>query len=83
MLQRGVNLTSLDVSYVSSLSWYFINFFGLRGIFALILADSSGSLGAVCARAVCVCVCLLCVCVCVCVCVHVLYPVRLCLRAVC
>jgi len=41
MLQRGINLRSLDVSYVSSLSWYFINLFGLRGLFTLILGAGS------------------------------------------
>eukprot|EP00457_Paulinella_chromatophora_P015489 gb/GEZN01016118.1/.p1 GENE.gb/GEZN01016118.1/~~gb/GEZN01016118.1/.p1 ORF type:complete len:249 (-),score=34.52 gb/GEZN01016118.1/:69-815(-) len=33
MTQRGINMSSLDVSYVSSLSWYFLNVFGLRGLF--------------------------------------------------
>ncbi len=37
MFQRGVEVTSLDVSYVSSLSWYFMLFMGLRGVFSLIL----------------------------------------------
>lgn len=37
MLQRGVDLKSLDVSYVSSLALYFIAQFGLSGVYQLIL----------------------------------------------
>lgn len=37
MLQKGVQLSTLDVSYVSSLSWYFLVLFGLRGLFRLLL----------------------------------------------
>ncbi|KAJ7283765.1 integral membrane protein DUF106-domain-containing protein [Mycena rebaudengoi] len=46
MLQRGIETTDMDVRWVSSLSWYFLNFFGLNGLYQLILggdnsADSS------------------------------------------
>ena len=41
MLQRGVDLTTLDVSYVSSLCMYFLVSFGLNGVYRLLLEDGA------------------------------------------
>lgn len=41
MLQNGVNTNDLDVRWVSSISWYFVNLLGLRSVYNLILGDSS------------------------------------------
>ncbi|TDH69258.1 hypothetical protein CCR75_002580 [Bremia lactucae] len=43
MLQRGIELNTLDVSYVSSVSWYFLVSFGMRGFLSLILGEASAS----------------------------------------
>jgi len=41
MLQRGIDLTTLDITYVSSLSWYFLTLFGLRGLNSVALGDTN------------------------------------------
>lgn len=41
MLQRGIDLSSLDVSYFTSLSYYILLLFGLRGIFSLFFREET------------------------------------------
>jgi len=43
MLQRGIDTPDMDVRWVSSLSWYFLNFFGLNGLYRLILGGDNGA----------------------------------------
>ena len=42
MLQSGVMTRDLDVRWVSSLSWYFLNLFGLQSVFIFILGNDNG-----------------------------------------
>lgn len=46
MLQAGVMTRDLDVRWVSSLSWYFLNLFGLQSVFIFILGNDNGELAA-------------------------------------
>ena len=43
MLQSGVATRDLDVRWVSSLSWYFLNLFGLQSVFIFILGNENGA----------------------------------------
>lgn len=43
MLQSGVQTRDLDVRWVSSLSWYFLNLFGLQSVFNFILGGDNGT----------------------------------------
>mmetsp|Transcript_12307 Transcript_12307/g.30093 ORF Transcript_12307/g.30093 Transcript_12307/m.30093 type:complete len:260 (-) Transcript_12307:434-1213(-) len=41
MLQRGIDLASLNVSYFTSLSYYILLLFGLRGVFSLVFREET------------------------------------------
>ncbi len=41
MLQTSINTRDLNASYVSSISWYFVNLLGLKSVYALVFNDNS------------------------------------------
>ena len=41
MLQRGIALTTLDTAYVTSMSWYFLVMFGMRGLYSIVLGSGA------------------------------------------
>jgi len=43
MLQRGIETPDMDVRWVSSLSWYFLNFFGLNGLYRILLGSDNSA----------------------------------------
>jgi len=45
MLQRGIDTPNMDVTWVSSLSWYFINLMGLNSVYRLILGEENAADG--------------------------------------
>jgi hypothetical protein len=45
MMQRGVDTSDMDVTWVSSLSWYFLNLFGLNTAYGLILGGDNAADG--------------------------------------
>ncbi|ODQ64297.1 transmembrane protein [Nadsonia fulvescens var. elongata DSM 6958] len=45
MLQSGVATGDMDVRWVSSLSWYFLNVIGLKSVFGLLLGDDNKASG--------------------------------------
>lgn len=45
MLQSGINTTDMDVRWVSSLSWYFLNLFGLKSVYTLLLGNENSAGG--------------------------------------
>ncbi|KAJ3378896.1 ER membrane complex subunit 3 [Entophlyctis sp. JEL0112] len=45
MLQAGIDTRDMDVTWVSSISWYFLNLMGLQSIFTIILGEGNSAGG--------------------------------------
>jgi hypothetical protein len=45
MLQNGIETGDMDVTWVSSISWYFLLLFGLSSVYTLLMDDSSHASG--------------------------------------
>lgn len=43
MLQNGIQTPDLNVRYVSSISWYFVNLFGLKPVYSLLLGSAAAN----------------------------------------
>lgn len=43
--QRGIDTQDMDVRWISSLSWYFLNLFGLVSVYTLLLGESTSADG--------------------------------------
>ena len=44
MLQSGILTKNLGTTWVSSLSWYFLNLFGLQSLFTLLLGNDNNTM---------------------------------------
>lgn len=45
MLQNGIETKDMDVTWVSSISWYFLLLFGLSSVYILLMDDSTHASG--------------------------------------
>lgn len=43
MMQRGIETPDMDVRWVSSLSWFFLNWFGLNGLYRVLLGNDNSA----------------------------------------
>ena len=45
MLQSGIETKDMDLTWVSSISWYFLLLFGLSSVYTLLMDDSTHASG--------------------------------------